>query len=124
MQQAPGSTNGAVLKTTQVWQGPLPAPSDLERYNTAFPGGAERVFQMAEAEQRARIEYEAKALDGMLNDTRRGHYLGAAVSFAALVAALVAVQLGASPSVSWALVGVPVLGMVQALATGWKQRQE
>lgn len=33
--------------------GPLPAPEDLAHYDQIVPGGAERIFQMTEREQRA-----------------------------------------------------------------------
>lgn len=38
----------------QLWQGPLPHPEALIRYNDAQPGAADRIIKMAEKEQRHR----------------------------------------------------------------------
>lgn len=35
---------------SQAWQGPLPSPNDLERFDGVVPGLAERIVKMAESE--------------------------------------------------------------------------
>lgn len=37
------------------YEGPLPLPAHIEHYNDVLPGAAERIFAMAEAEQRSRL---------------------------------------------------------------------
>jgi uncharacterized membrane protein len=37
------------------YEGPLPLPGHIEHYNEILPGAAERIFAMAEAEQRSRL---------------------------------------------------------------------
>lgn len=71
----------------RVRSGPLPAPEDLERYNTIIPNGAERILHMAEEQQKHRMHLEKYALH---SDSRR--------SWAGLAAGLVVVLavLGAS----------------------------
>lgn len=51
------------VATATQWQGPLPPPDALEKFNTIVERGAERVFRMTEIEQRHRIESERAALD-------------------------------------------------------------
>jgi uncharacterized membrane protein len=46
----------AHVSTSSSFQGPLPPPNLLRAYNEAFPGCAERIVAMAEAESRERHE--------------------------------------------------------------------
>lgn len=48
---------------------------------------------------------------------RRGQWLGASISLAALVLAVVAIWIGAPWQVAVALVGVPVLSVARSLVT-------
>jgi len=76
-----------------------------------IPGGADRLLRMAEKEQSHRIE-----------DARRGQYLGWSLAAGAVIAAAL-VSLCRGPwQVSVALVGIPVLGAVQALIQGRKEK--
>jgi len=38
------------------YTGPLPLPAHIEQYEAVLPGAADRIFAMAEAEQRSRLE--------------------------------------------------------------------
>jgi hypothetical protein len=93
------------------WSGPLPPPTELEEIDQIIPGGADRLLRMAEREQTHRIE-----------DAKRGQYLGWSLAAGAVIAAAV-VSLCRGPwQVSVALVGIPVLGAVQALIQGRKEK--
>lgn len=46
------------VATATQWQGPLPPPDALEKFNTIVEHGAERVFRMVEIEQQQHIESE------------------------------------------------------------------
>jgi hypothetical protein len=73
--------------------------------------GADRLLRMAEKEQSHRIE-----------DAKRGQYLGWSFAAGAVIAAAL-VSLCRGPwQVSVALVGIPVLGAVQALIQGRKEK--
>lgn len=102
--------------TQQVqWTGPLPPPDALDKFNQIIPNGADRILKMAESEQAHRIEYEKAGVLATAREARRGQYLGAAISLAAIVAAAVSAGMGAHWAVSVAFVGVPVLGLVRAI---------
>jgi hypothetical protein len=93
------------------WSGPLPPPAELERIDQVIPGGADRLLRMAEKEQTHRIE-----------DAKRGQYLGWSLAAGPVITAAV-VSLCRGPwQVSVALVGIPVLGAVQALIQGRKEK--
>lgn len=115
-------TPGPKVATATQWQGPLPPPDALEKFNYIVENGAERVFRMAELEQQHRIDSERAALNSNIQAaasestiTARGHLLGASVSILAILASALTAYLGASWSVSVALVGVPLMSAVRAL---------
>ena len=82
-----------------------------EMIDQIIPGGADRLLRMAEKEQSHRIE-----------DAKRGQYLGWSLAAGAVIAAAL-VSLCRGPwQVSVALVGIPVLGAVQALIQGRKEK--
>lgn len=97
------------------WAGPLPPPEALDRFNQVVPNGAERIFKMAEAEQAHRIAQETDALQARVGEAKRGQILGATISIFAVVGALSSVWLGAHWAVSVALVGVPLMGLAEAI---------
>ena len=114
-EQRPAVTRGPILPTASIisahWSGPLPPPAELEKIDQIIPDGADRLLRMAEKEQTHRIE-----------DAKRGQYLGWSLASGAVVAAA-AVSLCRGPwQVSVALVGIPVLGAVQALIQGRKEK--
>jgi uncharacterized membrane protein len=51
----------AVRQTTEAYQGPVPPPEFMARYNEIIPNGAERLLAMAEQRQNAEIELAKKA---------------------------------------------------------------
>jgi len=123
----------AVQIQQKLHQGPLPAPEDLQRYEQMCPGAAERIIRMAETEQAHRHAQERKALEsdtsiravfqgtegarikGVFQSDKRGQYLGAAVSLAAILAAAITAISGAPWYVPLAFLSLPVMGMIKAL---------
>jgi uncharacterized membrane protein len=101
--------------SAQQWVGPLPPPAALDQFNQIIPNGAERIMRMVEQEQAHRIEHESNSLKAAIRDTKRGHWLGALISLAALGASLYAAYIGAHPTVSIALVGVPIATTINAI---------
>ena len=108
-------TQSQQVSVHQQWSGPLPPPAALEKFNQIIPGGAERILAMAEKEQAHRIEYEKIGLPETVNESKRGQYLGAVISVAAVLGAVFTAYIGSHWVVSVCLVGVPVLGLVRAI---------
>ena len=64
------------VSITQSFQGPLPPPGLLAKYNEAFPDCAERIVAMTEQQLTHRHALESRAIDGKLTAERRGQTLG------------------------------------------------
>lgn len=111
-QQEAGAQQGLV---SQQWAGPLPPPGALAQFDSIIPNGAERIMAMVEREQQHRIDQESAILNATIRDTRRGHWIGGAVSILALAGCVLSVYLGAHPAVSVALVSLPVVAIIQAI---------
>ena len=111
----PATSRGPILPTASIisahWSGPLPPPAELEKIDQIIPGGADRLLRMAEKEQTHRID-----------DAKRGQYLGWSLAAGAVIAAAVVSLCHGPWQVSVALVGIPVLGAVQALIQGRKEK--
>lgn len=117
------------------WRGPLPPPTELEKIEQTIPGGADRLLRIAEqdlelalriAEQDLQITEKEQAhrfedLRRRYEDSRRGQWLGWSLAAGALTAAAVVSLFHAPWEASVALVGIPMLGAVQALIQGRKE---
>ncbi|MFC3107427.1 DUF2335 domain-containing protein [Undibacterium arcticum] len=103
------------IQSSQQWSGPLPPPAALDQFNQIIPNGAERIMRMVEQEQAHRIEYESSALKATIRDTLRGHWIGAAISLAAIGGCIYSVYIHAHPAVSVALVSVPIASIIHAI---------
>jgi hypothetical protein len=114
-EQRPPERGGPTRPITNIisahWSGPLPPPAELEKIDQIIPGGADRLLRMAEKEQTHRI-----------GDAKRGQYLGWSLAAGAVIAAAVVSLCHGPWQVSVALVGIPVLGAVQALIQGRKEK--
>lgn len=112
----PGSTpSNKTLLAHAAWSGPLPPPDALRGFDAVIPGSAERILKMAETEQNHRLDMEQRGLTAEISDTRRGQFLGALIAVVALGAAAYSAAIGAHWSVSVALVGIPLMGVVKAI---------
>jgi hypothetical protein len=81
----------------------------IDQIDQIIPGGADRLLRMAEKEQTHRM-----------GDAKRGQYLGWSLAAGAVIAAAAVSMCHGPWQVSVALVGIPVLGAVQALIQGRK----
>ena len=103
---------------SQHWSGPLPHPADLDQFDRLIPNGAERIFVMVEQEQAHRIKHGNTVLNATIADTRRGHWLGGTISVIAIAGSVLAVYIGAHPTVSVALVGLPLATVIRSMIQG------
>ena len=108
-------TSGAFLTVQQSssWQGPYPSPDAVERFEAILPGAFDRILTMAEKAQDSQLETNENAQLFLQRDVMRSHYLGAAISALALVCATGCALTG-HPTVSVALVGIPVMAVARA----------
>lgn len=104
----------------EAWAGALPRPEDLEKFSEIIPNGAERIMRLTENEQEHRITMEKAALPENFRAQRRGQYLGWTLSLSSIAAAGVSSFLGAHPSVSIAMLSVPVLAVAKALVDSFR----
>jgi uncharacterized membrane protein len=113
---------GIVQQAQQtLWHGPYPPPEAIERYEKILPGTFHRMITMAEQLQNAQIEESKRVMDYTQNDTKRGHWLGAAVTVLAMGGALLSLKLG-YPWVAGAFLSVPVMAVAKALIDSAKSQ--
>jgi uncharacterized membrane protein len=110
----PSEARGRLIATAQEWQGPLPPPDTLDHFNRVIPNGADRIMALVEREQSARHEHNKQALDAQRRDVRRGHFLGGLLGTLALVGAAGTAYIGAHPTVSVAMVGLPIAAILRS----------
>jgi len=116
------------LVHVEAFQGPLPPPETLEKYNRICPGAAERIIQMAEQQSAHRRAQEKRLLRARIRDafkqraeTRLGQWLGFAIGTTAIVAgSVVAVWTDTvSGGVAGSIIGGGgVVGLVSAFIYG------
>lgn len=123
-----GFLNGLMIQTAVLEQkshsGPLPTPSDLQSYESVFPGLAERIVRLAERpseEYSAEREHRHAIEKDLSAHSRHYRYVGLGMGF--LIAAScvgAAVWFAAIGNVPAALVflGVPLIGLVSNFVRG------
>lgn len=135
---SPPQVQTQVQTVTQAFQGPIPPPDTLQRYDLIIPGAAERILAMAESEtahrhlqedqaMQANISAQQKQLDiaelqtkSVFRSDTVGQFLGFAVSLLSIGGA-VYLALNGQPWVASALVGLPLAGVIRALRDKVKQ---
>ena len=115
------------IQAISAFSGPLPTPSDLERYGKIIPNGVERIVAMAEKEQEARLsiakqdslnetaaqQARATALKGAIYRNIIGTISGLIVSLADIYIAYLVTMAG-HDGVGIALAALPVAANVKA----------
>lgn len=115
----------------QQWQGPLPPPEWLKKYDEALPGLADRLFKSFESQVRHRIEIESIVVRGNTESQARGQWFALTIALGVLALAFFLVHLG---QVGWAigtvlteilmLAGVFVYGREKQAEERWKKREQ
>ncbi len=111
----------------QIYQGPIPTPDVLKKYNVLLPGAADRILSMAEQEAAHRHKMEERALEiefedlkARARDSRWGQIFGFLIGFFTVVAGTYTVTLG----YQWpgGFIGTSgVLGLVSVFVIGRKR---
>ncbi len=119
---------GTHLSASSRWHGPLPPPHLLREYNEAFPGCAERIVAMAEAESRARHEADRHERDSRRLVIESDVFSQKAGLVLAFILALFVIGIGAfliyTGHLVWGavIVGFPLIALVSLFIYG-KHRQ-
>ena len=121
------------VASVRQYSGPLPQPDDLVGYENVLPGAAERLFSMAELEQRHRTMMEQATLvsdqqhrdavlaaqsanaRGIFASDMIGQFLGGAVALGCVAGAIFNVYGHGEWYVTIAFVSLPVAGIVKAV---------
>ncbi len=124
-QQPPGSmVVEQTIMQANMWQGPLPPPEHLERFNSVVPGAAERILAMAEKQQNHRIALEEHAVKEQLVQSKRGQLFGLVIGLGGILLAAFLAYLGFSTSAatvgSVALSGLAIAFIVGRTGQGTK----
>lgn len=69
----------------EITSSPLPPPEILQGYNSVDPGFANRIFEMAEREQRHRHETEGKIVKSHFGTVHLGQIFGFLIGITAIV---------------------------------------
>lgn len=82
-----------VSASISAFQGPLPPPEMLERYNHVVPNGADRIVAMAEGQLRHRQRLESTVVDGNVNAQKRGQIFAFTLGLIAIIGGIVLIAL-------------------------------
>jgi uncharacterized membrane protein len=99
--------------------GPFPPPAAIREYEAILPGTFERIVRMAEKAQQDQTDTVRSGQQALRQDTRRVHWMAAAISVAAMVGA----GFCASIHETWvacAFLGVPVFAVAKAFIDSLK----
>jgi uncharacterized membrane protein len=113
---------------SSTWRGPLPPPHLLREYNEAFPGCAERIVAMAEAESRSRHEADRHERDSRRLVIESDVFSQKAGLILAFLLAVFVIGIGAfllyTGNLAWGagIVGFPLIALISLFIYG-KQQQ-
>lgn len=107
----------------RLWQGPLPPPEILKRYNDAFPNGAERIFLEAQKQTNHRLELEKTVIPGELKQSGRGQIFGFIIALAFLIASFILILMGFG--IYGTIIGsIDLVALVTVFVLGRKAQQK
>ena len=117
-----------VREETRTFSGPLPHPEILQKYNEVIPGGADRIFKMAEEEALHRRAQERDIVRGGIDDDkaraterRLGQIFGLVIGLAAIGGGAYTASVG-QPWAGSFIGGAGVGGLVLAFVLGSKRQ--
>lgn len=115
-----------IAAKSETFEGPLPPPDILARYENILPGIADRIVRMAEAEQNARhsaidqdaknkstlVDIAAKESAGALEAQKKGQNIGLAISLVCVLCAIVCALMDKPTIVTCAFLAVPTASLI------------
>lgn len=110
----PPATPQLIIQQTERWQSPFPAPEHVKQYEAVLPGTFDRIVRMTEQAQAAQLESERYALERLCADSRRGNYLGVAITVSAMLCSMICVFHNAM-WIAGLFLSVPVMSVSKVL---------
>lgn len=115
-------------KSRSAFAGPLPPPETLSKYEDAFPGAAERIFQMAENQANHRRSMEKETLKLASRDSLLGIITGFIIAISGILGGIYIVYLNPSSSanaIAGSVVsGSSLIGLVRTFVIGSKNQNK
>jgi uncharacterized membrane protein len=111
------------------FSGPLPPPEVLRQYNDILPGGAERIFTLAENRARHRQNLEQQIINAQIEDARAQRAEARLGQIFAFLIGTIAIATGAWVAIQGApwtgafIGGGGVIGLVSVFVYGRRQEQ-
>jgi uncharacterized membrane protein len=102
-----------LIALSERWSAPLPRPQDLQGYENALTGAAERILRMAETDLANSHKLDEKSLDAEITVAKRGQGLAFALSVLALAASFFFFAKG-NEVAGIAFISMPVVLLIQA----------
>lgn len=102
--------------------GPLPSPSEIERYEAILPGAAERILAMAENQSNHRQKLETKAISTEGRNSFLGIIAGLAIGVVGLSIAGFCIY-SSHDTAGAALGGTTLVSLVGTFVYGTRQRR-
>lgn len=121
--RSPAAGAGFSVHMVDHFQGPLPPPDFLERYEGTLPGAAERILRMAERQADHRRQYEDFAIRSDSKRADRGLLLGTLVAMMVLGVAAYALFLG-QPLIGAAIGIADIVGIAGVYIHGTRMRRD
>ena len=78
----------------QLYQGPLPHPDMLAKFETLYPGASKLLFEQFQDQGKHRMEIEKKVIEANIRSARLGQWMGYSLCMVALVGGGVLVCFG------------------------------
>lgn len=107
----------AMVRHETSFSGPLPPPEIISDYEKILPGGAERIFAMAEKEQVHRHSMDSLAVNGAIRKDKRGQWMGFSIAIIILAIASVFAWKG-NTTFAGTLIAIDLLGLVSVFVLG------
>lgn len=107
----------AMVRHETHYSGPLPPPEVMQSYDEILPGGAERLFAMAENEQKFRHSTQDMAIRGTISRDKRGQWMGFAITMVILGIASVFAYRG-NTIFAGTLIGLDLIGLATVFVIG------
>lgn len=112
------------IATKLSFQGPLPPPETLQRYNQIVPGAASRIISMAESQHGHRQHLEKRVVESNTDNQRLGLIFGFIIAMTAIVGGIYLAATGKSAAGLTAIVAA-LAALVGVFVYGkYEQRQE